>query len=79
MNKPTPQTIATLLGCTTEQASAQLRRNAQSMRDYTNQELMAWGRTREEANAIADEYEQRSKLVEVATEIAEQLGEAIQD
>ncbi len=58
----TPELIAAKLGVTPSQAAFGLKRNADAMRRYTDVDLKRWGKTRAEANAIADDYERRSKL-----------------
>ncbi len=58
----TPRIIAKLLGVTSDQAKAGMLRNASAIRNYSDRDLKVWGKTREQANAIADDYERRSKL-----------------
>ena len=60
--KPTPATIALIFGCTKQQAAAGLRRNANSMRKYTANDLRRMGKTRKQVNAMADDYETRGTL-----------------
>jgi hypothetical protein len=61
--KPTPGEIARLFGCTLEQAADNgLRRTAAAIRAMSNRQLALWGKTREQAETIAKDYDSRAKL-----------------
>lgn len=61
MNKSaSAETIAKTLDVTLSQVKAGLKRNASVMRAYSDKDLSCWGKTREQANCIAKDYEMRA-------------------
>lgn len=60
ISKPSPEHIATVFGCTIDQARAGLRSSAVAIRRLSKRDLERWGKTRSQANAIAGDYERRA-------------------
>jgi len=50
-----------VLGVTPTQVRTGLLRNAKAIRAYSDKDLKRWGKTREEANITAADYEARGK------------------
>lgn len=57
----TPEQQAKAFGCSVEQVKALMQRNAADMRRYTDRQLKRAGKTREQMNAIADDYDRRAR------------------
>ena len=57
----TPQKQALALGVTENQLRAGLMRNAVAIRNYSEADLKRWGKTRKQANTIADDYTSRAQ------------------